>query len=218
MEDPIGRMRAAVHSVALSLDPLSVALILTSRDLEVIVDKPFEWHVRNHRWYAVLSRGGHIHAVADIDGKRVSLQRYVLTLAEPTLQLSDVNQGSFANKVSLDCRVCNLQNRVGRQAVMRNRRPKRNTSSQYKGVSKTISTNGETKWKAQIKGDVDHIFLSYFDSENWAAMVYDAAAYLLFDGAALYNLSEFCPDFDALDVAAERIARFRNREKVRAQA
>ena len=49
-------------------------------------------------------------------------------------------------------------------------------------------------------------------------MVYDAAAYLLFDGAALYNLSEFCPDFDALDVAAERIARFRNRKKVRAQA
>lgn len=217
MEDPIGRMRAAVHALALSLDAHSIALVSTSRGLEAIIDKASEWRVRQHRWYALLGLGGHIYAVADINGKRVSLQRYVMTLADPTLTFTHGKQISFANKLSLDCRVCNLENHVGRQAVMRNRRPKSNTSSKYKGVSRLITTTGEVKWKVAIKADTDAIFLGSYDSEDWAAMVYDAAAYLLFDGAALYNLPELCPNSEALNVAAERIERIRYIQAARTQ-
>ena len=209
MQSLIEKTRAAVYTLVQSLDPATIALIETSRGLEAIVDKRFEWQTRAHRWYAVISRGDHIHVVADIDGLRISLQRYVLTLAEPTLTFDDLNQVSFINKVSLDCRVCNLENRVGRQAVMRNRRPKRNTTSQYKGVSKVATTKAKAKWKAQIKGGGNHIYLGYFEEEKWAAMVYDAAAYLLFEGSAHYNLPDLCPNLDALDIAAAQISRHR---------
>jgi hypothetical protein len=212
VENPVDRMRAAVQTVALSLDPSSFALLPTSRNLEAIVDEQFKWQAQNHRWYAALSRGGHIHAVADVDGRRVSLQRYVLTLAEPTLTFDEVKHVSFINKVSMDCRICNLQDRIGRQAVMRNRLPKRNTTSRYKGISKATSSKPQALWKAQIKADADQIFLGYFEDENWAAMIYDAAAYLLFEGSAHYNLPELCPNMDALEIVAAKITRHRSRK------
>ncbi len=70
MEDPVGRMRAAVNALALSLDANSIALVSTSRDLEAIIDKAYVWHVRQYRWYALVDRGGHIYAIADIKGRR----------------------------------------------------------------------------------------------------------------------------------------------------
>ena len=67
MQSTVEKTRAAVHTLIQSLDPALIALVGTSRDLEAIVDKQFDWQVRAHRWYAVISRGDHIHAVADID-------------------------------------------------------------------------------------------------------------------------------------------------------
>lgn len=120
-------MRSAVDAVARHADPGTYAIIPTSRDLEALVDKRFEWQAKAYRWYAVISRGDHIHAVADIEGHRISLQRFVLKLQNPAATYDDLKHVSFVNKLSLDCRLSNLEDRVGRQATMRNRRPKRNT-------------------------------------------------------------------------------------------
>jgi hypothetical protein len=213
LENPVVCMRQAIQLVATQLEQDSIFLLPASRGLQAIVDKQFEAQVSEHRWYAIVSRGDHIHVVADIGGRRVSLQRYILILANPLLTFDDVTQVSFANKISLDCRLANLTDRIGRQAVMRNRRPKRNTTSKFKGVSKAQMPNGTTRWKAQIKGESDHIYLGYFDDEVMAAMVYDAAAYLLFDGAALYNLPELTPNLDAMEIAVQKIAKLMHRKK-----
>jgi hypothetical protein len=213
MQSTVEKTRAAVHTLIQSLDPALIALVGTSRDLEDIVDKQFDWQVRAHRWYAVISRGDHIHAVADIDGRRISLQRYVMKLQYPDRSYDEVKQVSFENKITFDCRISNLEHLVGRQAVMRNRRPKRNTSSQYKGVIKALGPDGSARWRTQIMADHGSMGIGVYEDEHWAATVYDAAAYLLFEGEALYNFPGRPPDHEALLIAATKIARYRAKAK-----
>ena len=161
----------------------------------------------------MISRGDHIHAVADIDGQRISLQRYVMKLQYRDRSYDDLKQVSFENKITFDCRVSNLEHRVGRQAVMRNRRSKRNTSSQYKGVIKALGQDGSPRWRTQIMADHGSMGIGVYEDEHWAATVYDAAAYLLFEGEALYNFPGRPPDQDALLIAATKIARYRAKAK-----
>lgn len=149
-----------------------------------------------------------IYAVADIEGKRISLQRLIVSLAHPEKTVKESKHVSFKNKFSFDCRLQNLLEKVGRQSVMRNRKPKRNTSSQYKGVNKKLRTNGAVFWRGQIKGDFGTMSLGSFDDETWAAVVYDAAAFLLFDGSGYYNFPDQPPNPEALEIVRVRIARF----------
>ena len=213
MQNPVETTRAAVQTLLQSLDPALIALVATSRDLEAIVDKRFDWQVRAHRWYAVISRGDHIHAAADIDGRRISLQRYVMKLQYPERTYDELKQVSFENKITFDCRVSNLDHLIGRQAVMRNRRPKRNTSSQYKGVTKARGPDDSPRWRTQIMAEHGSMGIGVYDDEHWAAAVYDAAAYLLFEGQARYNFPGKSPDQDALVIAATKIARYRAKAK-----
>lgn len=204
--------RQKVEDFAKNLDAENVSMIPTSRGLKVIVDRKFAKQVNGHRWFANIPQPDHIYAVADIGGQRISLQRLIMLLAHPEKTDNDTKQISFKNKFSFDCRLENLLEIVGRQSVMRNRKPKRNSSSQYKGVMKKQRTNGAIFWRAQIKNDFGSISLGSFDDEKWAAMVYDAAAFLLFDGSGYYNFPDQRPDLIALELARIRIARFQIRK------
>jgi hypothetical protein len=55
--------------------------------------------------------------------------------------------------------------------------------------------------------------IGVYEDEAWAATVYDAAAYLLFEGEALYNFPGRSPDQEALLIAATKIARSRAKAK-----
>lgn len=96
---------------------------------------------------------------------------------------------------------------------MRNRRSKRNTSSQYKGVIKALGSDGSPRWRTQIMAEHGSMGIGVYEDEAWAATVYDAAAYLLFEGAALYNFPGRSPDQEALLIAATKIARYRAKAK-----
>lgn len=207
MESPVELMRVSIEILAQSLEPETYVMIPTSRGLDASIDTRFETQVKSHRWYAILSRGNHLQAAADVGGRRVSLQRYVLTLANPSLSLEEAKQVSFANKLPFDCRLENISGHIGRTAVMRNRRSKKGTSSIFKGVIKRTSTSGEVRWAASIATKDIRYNLGYHRSERLAAMVYDAAAFLIFDNATLYNLPEICPDPKSLEFVRERIAR-----------
>lgn len=204
----IEEIRGSVNSLIRTLDLGEIAVIPTSRKLIAVIDQKFEMPVQLQRWYAVFSRGDHVYAVADIDGRRISLQRYVLKLEHPERSYDELKHVSFANKQSLDCRLSNLEYRIGRQSVMRNRKPKKGTSSRYKGVIKSSNANGCFKWRTQIKGNLGTMSIGTYDDEQWAATVYDAAAYLIFGGSAYYNFPETCPNVDALEIARVRIERF----------
>lgn len=200
-------MRVTVETMAQSLNPETYAMIPTSRGLDAIIDKRFETQVKDYRWYAILSRGNHLQAAADVGGRRTSLQRLVITLANPSLSLEEVKQVSFANKISFDCRLANISGHVGRTAVMRNRRAKKGTSSVFKGVIKRTSAAGGVRWTASIASKDFRYNLGSHRSEFLAALAYDAAAYLLFDNTALYNLPDLCPDPTSLEFVRERILR-----------
>lgn len=199
-------MRLAVASLASTIDPEDDALVATTRGLEAIVDRRFLTEISRHRWYAVIGRG-HIYAVTDISGQRISLQRLAYQLANPALTFDEIKHVSFINKIAFDCRVANLTDRVGRQAVMRNRRPKRETSSKYKGVRAGTKSDGSTIWRTQIKADFGSMSLGNYADEERAARVYDAAAFLLFGGSALYNFPGSVPDAETLAFVARHIAR-----------
>lgn len=209
MNEIVKNTRNKVEIIFSSIGSSEYCLIDTTRDLQAIVDKKFADSVKRFRWYAVISGSDHIYAVADINGKRVSLQRYVLILENPTKTLDEIKGVSFVNKVSFDCRVSNLRDRVGRVRMMRNRKPKRNTSSIYKGVIKYKNKSGSPKWRTQIKADFGTMSIGTYDDEEWAATVYDAAAFLLFDGAGYYNFPETCPNIEAIQIARARINRFK---------
>ncbi len=122
-------------------------MVPTTRGLSAIVGRQFAGVVSQYRWFAVRAQPEHIYAVADIGGRRIALLRLVLTLATPGKTVDDLKHVSFKNKISFDCRLSNLEYRVGRQAVMRNRKPKRNTSSQYKGVMRAKRTDDLIYWR-----------------------------------------------------------------------
>ncbi len=208
MTDIVEVTRQKVNDLAKSLDAESISRIPTTRDLEVIVDRKFARQVDAYRWYAHIPQADNIYAVADVNGKRISLQRLIVALSHPEKTLKEINHISFKNKFSFDCRLQNLLEKVGRQSVMRNRKPKRNTSSQYKGVTKKLRTSGEPFWRGQIKGDFGTMSLGAFDDEKWGATVYDAAAFLMFDGSGYYNFPDQRPDPEALELVRIRIARF----------
>lgn len=192
-------------------DPNEIYLVPTTRGLRAIVDRKHKNQVSRFRWWAVVAGGGHVYATAEMNGKRVTLQRYVVHLESPTIPIDDIKQVSFANKITLDCRFKNLENRVGRQSVMRNRRPKRNTSSKYKGVHKFVQ-NEKVKWKSQIKWELGSMSMGTYTEEDTAARMYDAAAFYLFKGAAMFNFPDETPSIEALEHAQDRIHRFRLRK------
>ncbi|MCV2866943.1 hypothetical protein [Defluviimonas sp. WL0075] len=130
---------------------------------------------------------------------------------DPKLTLEEARQISFQNKCSFDCRKVNLIARVGRKAVMRNRRGKSTSTSNYKGVSERKSSTGETYWDANIKIDQGNLYLGGFDDEVLAAAAYDAAAFIFFEGAAFLNFPTERPSLDAVENVRLRHARFRQR-------
>jgi len=211
-------VRATMQSVASlksKLDARDHALVPTSRGMEAIVDRRFLTEMSRYRWYAIIGRG-HIHAASDIAGRRVSLQRFAYVLANPQLTFDDVKHVSFINKITFDCRVENLADRVGRQAIMRNRRGKRNTSSKYKGVIASERTDGTPVWRTQIKADFGSMSVGTYEDEVQAARAYDAAAFLLFGGSALLNFPDLRPTGEIIEQVTHRIAR--RKEWLRRQA
>lgn len=202
---------AAIYNITQSLDPVDFTMIDTSRGLQVIIDARHKNEVSKYRWYAVLSKGSHIYAVADISGKRVSLQRFIIWLEQQERQLEEIKHISFMNKVTFDCRAVNLTRRGTRQTVMQNRRPKRNTSSKYKGVIKIERVNGDVAWKTQIKGELGTMSLGTFNDEQVAAVHYDAGAYVLFHNTGFYNFPETAPNLEALDHVMLMIERRKRR-------
>ncbi len=74
---------------------------------------------------------------------------------------------------------------------MRNRKGKRNSSSQYKGVRQTPQNKALGNWRVEIYDpDIGRIYLGAYKSELYAAKIYDAAMAILFGEDGFRNLRE----------------------------
>ena len=87
---------------------------------------------------------------------------------------------------------------------MRNRKGKRNCTSEYKGVHRS---KGQPKWKAQITDTKINlqVHLGLFEDEREAAMIYDAAASLMFEKSSLLNFKDNEIKPEVLQAAEARI-------------
>lgn len=207
------RVRQELDRVRTAPQPSKWVEIPISRGLYALCDKKYERELLKYTWWAEIARGGHIYARTDINGHRVAMQRLVYTLVHPGYDLASTKNVSFANKCTLDCRSFNLRDRPDRVAAMRNRRKKRGSSSPYKGVRKKEHNSGRVGYAVSIgarKGVV--IYLGEYSSESFAAEVYDAAAALLFEGAAHPNFPHTTPSTLALENAVMRINRWRTKQ------
>ena len=143
------------------------------------------------------------------------MARLVLSIVHPHIPLDKIKQVSFENKCSFDCRSVNLKHRVGRKAVMRNRRGKSGSSSEYKGVRKREQTTGPDKFSAEIFDGHRRIGLGTYSEELEAARMYDAAAWLLFQNAAFTNVTSETPDLERIELVSYRIRKSKLRAKTK---
>lgn len=123
------RIQAELKAIENGLAIGTWAYVSTSRNLHAIVDPDLQERLSEHRWFAVAGMENHAYPVADVNGKRVAMARLVLSFLHPQIPLQSLKHVSFVNKCSFDCRSNNLEHRVGRRAVMRNRRGKSGSSS-----------------------------------------------------------------------------------------
>lgn len=209
MNEKYQSLRAEVEKIHGDLESGQVALIALTRGLCAIVDKQFEQRVNQYRWYANGPTPEHCYAVADVGGRRVSLQRLIRHFSEVGSDLAEVKNVSFQNKCQLDCRLSNLLVRTDRQAMMRNRRRKRTSSSDYKGVKRIKNRSGGFSWSASIHIDDGDVFLGTYVTQEFAAEVYDAASYSFFGASGHRNFPHLVPTQDALQKVVLRYTRFR---------
>lgn len=170
-----------------SLVQSDVVTVDLTRNLFAIIDKEMAQEVSRFNWHSNV-QPEHIHA-RKYKGGIKTLQQFIAELhASQYGKDEQIKQVTFKNKISLDCRICNINIGYGRQAVMRNRKGKRNCTSEYKGVHRS---NGQTKWKAEITDTKINlkVYLGLFEDEREAALIYDAAAVLMFEKSALLNFN-----------------------------
>ncbi len=210
--DCIDRFRRQVETVLEDLDQDDIALIPTTKGLTAIIDKKHEAAVKSYRWHVSKTGRENIYAVTNMNGRKVSLQRIIRMLGDESLSLAETKYITFANKCSLDCREANLVSRADRTSVMRNRRPRQDASSQFKGVRKAKkSTRGE-RWSAWIQFEKDDVLnLGTYENEKDAAAAYDAASFLFFEGSGFLNFPDEPPTAEAIEAVTLSYARYKHR-------
>lgn len=134
--------------------------------------------VMRHLWYLYREpRTGRKYAVREEQGVTVRLHRWLLGA-------SDSEDVDHMNGDGLDNRRENLRKATASQNTY-NARKRSPGTSKYKGV--TRDANGRMTWRARIRVDRRLIHLGRFDTEEEAALAYDAAARRHFGTFACVN-------------------------------
>ena len=127
---------AAIKSQLLNIekdvDWTKCTTIETTQNLRALIDLHWYDEVAEYRWFAN-GTGNNYYAVADVEGKRISLQRFIMGLSTVGKVDFAIKEVTFVNKCRFDCREQNLKTNFGRTSIARNRLKKRGSSSQYKG-------------------------------------------------------------------------------------
>jgi len=135
----------------------------------LVDDDDFE-KVADIHWYPRVRPNGLIYARGVIEGKIVFMHRFILDLKDPGI-IVDHSDGNGLNNTRGNIRTCTTSQNAA------NRRPRRNTSSQFKGVYWN-STLGIWQASIGIKAESGRkvITLGSFRSEEEAAKAYNQAA------------------------------------------
>lgn len=145
-----------------------------------LIDQGDHDRVSRHKWCAAVHSAHYWYAWTKIDGKMVSMHRFVLKLGRKRSWVDHVNGNGLDNRRA-NLRLCTpSQNQHNKSA----RRVKK--SCRYKGVSRYAQARGKM-WRASLmcKGHAFH--LGSFGTPKEAALAYDSAARRLFGSFARTN-------------------------------
>ena len=212
--DPDAELRQKIHHMIETMDKEEFTFVVLTRGYRAIVDQKFYHHIKPYKWHTVVPQNGSAYARTGqiVRGSHVALSNYVMSLYLYGTYNPSVTQVSFHNKLTLDCRLVNLMKNTGRQAAMRNRKGKSNTTSQYKRVRNRVQ-NEKVTWRSQIMDGKLNIHLGAYETEDYAAKVYDAAAWILFGADAHYNFSVGTPSQEHREKASAHIERYMNKQR-----
>lgn len=155
------------------------------KGLSTIVDPEDVPLVSQHRWAGFSPSGARdrkiVYAKGYVPGPKYPfLHRFLLGVTDSKIIVDHINHNG------LDNRRCNL--RIGSQRDnMLNRRPNRQATSRFKGVSSCKRTG---RWLAFIGVNGKTKNLGTYQAEIEAAMAYDRAARVLFGPNAFLNFPE----------------------------
>lgn len=176
-----------VAEIVLRRSPFIVALI-DDADLPT---------VSGHFWRAELREGRTPYAITNRPGtKNGILKMHRLLMNAPDGVLVDHINGNGLDNRRENLRLCDhLGNSRNAKAIV--------GSSRFKGVHFN-ACNG--RWEARIRQNGRQKCLGYYDSEEEAARVYDAAAAIEFGEFARFNFPASTPDAVASSIAAARLS------------
>lgn len=153
---------------------LSVIEVPLTRGLSALIDESDALLIDGASWCAA-ERQGTYYAQARIGGRLWYMHRFILGLPERR-PLVDHRDGDGLNNQRSNLRIAtNGQNGANRSAY--------GSTSRFKGVRQRASG----RWGAQITKDRQPVPLGTFDTEEEAAMAYNAAAIELHGDFAFLN-------------------------------
>lgn len=162
---------------------LAIMAIPLSQGLFALVDGEDFEELSRFKWYA-LNNGYTYYAVRHSSqklGKRkLILMHRVVMNAQPREEIDHYGHYGLDNRKD-NIRICT------RAQNNQNQRPRKNTSSQFKGVDWHTKSK---KWRVQIKNNNKPIRLGCFDDEIEAAKTYDKKAKELFGEFAHLNFGD----------------------------
>jgi len=150
---------------------------LTQGQIALVDDTDYDW-LNQYKWCAYKPPTGGFYAKREESGRTILMHRQILGLEK-----GDKRQGDHQNHNTLDnrrenIRICSCQQN------QRNRKPRLNISSVYKGVSWYKRCK---KWQAHIQMNKKRKHLGYFKREREAAFAYNEVARNLFGEFAWLN-------------------------------
>lgn len=156
-------------------------LALTQGRVALVDDSDYEY-LNQWRWYALFNacaNGFYAVRSSRTNDKRktILMHRDIMGISDPKMQVDHINHDTLNNqRNNIRIATCSENNA--------NRKPGKNSSSKYKGVSWNKNAN---KWGASIEKMYKKVHLGYFINEIDAALVYNKKATELFGEFANLN-------------------------------
>lgn len=150
-------------------------LIPVSQTFAMIDDEDFE-KVSQFKWYKLTSKRS---SYAQIAGGKITMHRLIMGVSGTNAIIDHIDHNGLNNTRS-NLRITDMTGNAC------NRRKSKGNTSLYKGVC-----SFRNKWRAQITINGEAIHLGVFDTQEEAALAYDAAAKEHFGEYALINFNIF---------------------------
>ena len=168
---------------------------LTKGLLATVDDGDFEL-VSKYRWSASVCNGGHVYAVACINGWNQRMHRFILGLGrrKDDKRVIDHIDGDSLNNVRSNLRICTVAQNA------KNVRKVSGALSRFKGAQ-----FNQGLWSTSITSDGDKHYIGSFDHEVMAAVTYNKHARRLHGEFARLNELRFERDINALLEQKEQI-------------